>query len=244
MKKIIITGGPTNEQIDEMTRITNLSGGGFAAALAEIFAGAGYEVTAILNNSSRIQSRDNLRVIRFENSQDMLRAIEHEARQDNTDAFIHTASVGDYRADFSYLLEDMADEIYSKLSKVRSPQDILEIMKNPDCKIEAGAPLPAYQENLAVKMELTPKIIGKLRFWFPKTLLIGCKLINGAEKGELFDSAAALCNKNHMDYVLANDLADVRKGDTSRYLINKDGFTQIILSNTYAIFKFVDEKLQ
>lgn len=46
-----------------------------------------------------------------------------------------------------------------------------------------------------------------------------------------------------MDYILANDLADLRNGDLARYLVNKDGFTQIVLNNTDAIFKFVDEKL-
>ena len=37
MKKIIITGGPTNEEIDEVMKITNMSTGGTSAALAESF---------------------------------------------------------------------------------------------------------------------------------------------------------------------------------------------------------------
>ena len=244
MKKILITGGPTTEQIDDVMKITNTANGGFAAALAEIFADSGYEVTAVLGSGVKIGPRDGLRVIRTETSEQMMKAIENEARQDNTDAVIHTATVGDYQAEFSFLLEDMADEIFGKLGRIKSAEDILDIMKDPKCRIGLNSRLPGHQDNLAIKMARTPKIMSKLRFWYPNSLLIGCKLIDGAEKGELFDSATALCNKNHMDYVLANDLSDVRKGDTSRYLINKDGFTQIILSNTYAIYKFVDEKLR
>lgn len=244
MKKIIITGGPTNEQIDDVMKITNMADGSTAAALAESFAIAGYDVVAIMNHSVRVEPCKNLKIIRIENAVDMMNAIESEARQDNTDAIIHTAAVGDYCTDYSFLLEDMADEIYRKIGKIKSADDILAIMKNPKCKLDSRARLSSYQENLTIKLGLTPKIIGKLRFWFPNTLLIGCKLTDGADKGELFDSAMALCNRNHMDYVLARDLKDVRSGDPSRYLINKDGFTQIMLKNADAIFKFVDEKLQ
>lgn len=244
MKKIIITGGPTTERIDDVMKITNAANGGFAAALAEIFADSGYEVVAILGGGVRVEPKDGLRVIRIETSLDMLNAIENEARQDNTDVVIHTATVGDYMADYGFLLEDMADEIFREIAKIKSPDDILAIMKDPKCRLDSNTRLPGYQENLTLRMARTPKIKGKLRFWFPNSLLIGCKLSESYEKGELFDSATAMCNKNHMDYVLANDFSDVRKGDTSRYLINKDGFTQIVLSNTYAIFKFVDDKLQ
>ncbi len=47
-----------------------------------------------------------------------------------------------------------------------------------------------------------------------------------------------------MDYILASDIQDIRQSDYSRYLINSDGFTQIVLKDTDAVFKFVDEMLQ
>ena len=244
MKKIIITGGPTNEPIDEVMKITNMSTGGTAVSLAESFASAGYNVVAILNNAVRLEPRKNLKVVHVETAQDMMNAVEAEARLDDTDAIIHAAAVGDYCADYAFLLEDLADEIYSKLNRISSADDILAIMKDPKCRLDSSSKLSSYQENLTIKLGLTPKIISKLRFWFPGTLLIGFKLLDGVEKGELFDVATALCNKNHMDYILANDLEDLRKGDSARYLINSDGFTQIVLRNADAIFKFVDEKLQ
>lgn len=244
MKKILITGGPTNEPIDEVMKITNMSTGGTSVALAETFASHGYEVVAILNNMVKLEPRNNLRVVHVETTDDMLRAIENEARADDIDAVIHAAAVGDYKADFTFLLEDMADEIYKNLSKINSAEDVLKIMEDPKCRIDNSSKISSYQKNLTVKLGLTPKIIGNLRFWFPEALLIGCKLLENVEKGELFDVAEALCNKNHMDYILANDLADLRRGELARYLINKDGFTQMVLEDTDAIFKFVDEKLR
>lgn len=244
MKKILITGGPTNEPIDEVMKITNMSTGGTSVALSETFASHDYDVVAILNNSVKLEPRENLRVVHIETTDDMLNAIEAEARHDDIDAIIHASAVGDYKSDYTFLLEDMADEIYKNIGKIKSAEDILKIMKDPNCKIDSSSKISSYQENLTVKLGLTTKIISKLRFWFPDALLVGCKLLDNVEKGELFDVAAALCNKNNMDYILANDLADLRQGKLARYLINKDGFTQIILENTDAIFKFVDEKLR
>lgn len=244
MKKILITGGPTNEPIDEVMKITNMSTGGTSVALAETFASHDYEVVAILNNSVKLEPRENLRVVHVETTDDMLNAIEAEARHDDIDAIIHAAAVGDYKADYTFLLEDMADEIYANIGTIKSADDILKILQDPNCKIDNSSKISSYQANLTVKLGLTTKIISKLRFWFPDALLVGCKLLENVEKGELFDVAAALCNKNNMDYILANDLADLRQGKLARYLINKDGFTQIILDNTDAIFKFVDEKLR
>ena len=243
MKKIIITGGPTNERIDEVMKITNMSTGGTSVALAETFASHGYEVVAILNNMVKLEPRDNLRVVHVENTDDMLAALESEARSDDVDVIIHAAAVGDYKGEFTFLLEDMADEIYKNLSKIKSAEDILAIMEDPKCKIDNSTKISSYQKNLTVKLALTTKIISKLRFWYPTTLLIGCKLLDNVEKGELFDVATALCNKNDMDYILANDLADLQQGKLARYLVNKDGFTQIVLEDTDAIFKFVDDKL-
>ena len=244
MKKILITGGPTNEAIDEVMKITNMSTGGTSVALAETFASHGYEVVAILNNIVKLSPRDNLKVVHVESTDDMLKAIEAEARHDDIDAVIHAAAVGDYKADFTFLMEDMADEIFKNMGKIKSPEDILKILEDPKCKIDNSSKISSYQKNLTLKLGLTPKIISNLRFWFPESLLIGCKLLDNVEKGELFDVAEALCNKNHMDYILANDLADLQRGELARYLINKDGFTQIVLENTDAIFKFVDEKLR
>ena len=243
MKKILITGGPTNEAIDEVMKITNMSTGGTSISLGNYFCDAGYKVVLILNNSVKCEQRENMDIVWIENTADMLKAIENEAKKDDVDAVIHAAAVGDYKPEFTFLMEDMAEEIYKKFDKIKSAEDILAIMQDPKCKLDSSSKISSYQKNLTVKLGLTPKIISNLRLWFPDSLLIGCKLLEDVEKGELFDVASALCNKNNMDYILANDLADLRAGKPARYLVNKDGFTQIVLKDVKEIFRFVDEKL-
>ena len=243
MKKIIITGGPTNEPIDEVMKITNMSTGGMAVALGERFHKAGYEVVLVLNNSVRAAERDGVRIVRVETTDEMMNALENEAKSDDTDVLIHASAVGDYKADFTFLMEDMADEIFSRMNKIKSADDILNILTDPKCRIDNSSKISSYQKNLTVKLGLTPKVISNLRFWFPNTMLIGSIHQENVDNVVPFDVATALCNKNHMDYIMANDLADLRSGKAARYLVNRDGFTEMILEDYDAIFKFVDEKL-
>lgn len=246
MKKILITGGPTNEPIDEVMKITNMSTGSLSVNLGQIFFEHGYKVTLILNNSvptHTLPIDKRLNVIRIETTDDMMQAVERQSKEDQYDGLIHAAAVGDYKADFSFLMEDLANEIFRVKDQLETPQEVLDIMTNPVCKLNDDSKISSYQENLTVKLGLTPKIISKLREWFPKTLILGCKLLENVEDEELFQVAKELCIKNKTDYILANDLAKLRHGNTARYPVSKDGYTGSKLDTAKDIFDFVNEKI-
>jgi phosphopantothenate-cysteine ligase len=246
MKRIIITGGPTNEPIDEVMKITNMSTGRRSVALGGYFLREGYSVVLILNNAVNAGGLEgeNLETVWIETTDDMLNALKEQSMKGRrTDAVIHASAVGDYKSDFSFLLEDMASELFAKMDGIKSADDILKIMEDPGCRLDDSSKISSYQKNLTVKLGLTPKIIARLREWFPDGLLIGCKLLENVSKEELFDEAAHLCGKNRMDYILANDLAELREGKPERYLVTKDGFSGRTLDTPEDIFKFVSEKL-
>ena len=48
--RILITGGPTNEYIDEVMKITNMSKGSLSKSLANDLARRGHEVLLLLND--------------------------------------------------------------------------------------------------------------------------------------------------------------------------------------------------
>lgn len=248
MKRIIITGGPTNEPIDEVMKITNMSTGRLSVTLGEYFLEAGYSVCLVLNNSVNAEifgDPGNPEIIRVETTDEMLAALKAiSARGSRADAVIHASAVGDYRSDFSFLLEDMAEELFIKLGDVKSAGDILKILEDPDCKVDDSSKISSYQKNLTVKLGLTPKIIANLREWYPDSLIIGCKLLENVSKEELFEAAKHLCDNNRVDYILANDLAELRDGVTARYVVDPGGYTGVALQKPEDIFRFVDEKLK
>ncbi len=247
MKKILITGGPTNEPIDEVMKITNMSTGSLSTALGQLFHDAGYRVCLILNNSvstAKLPSSRDLSVIRIENTDDMLQAIHRRSTEGDYGAVIHAAAVGDYRCDFSFFMKDLAEEIFRVKDTIESSAEILDIMKDPLCKLRKDVKISSYHEDLTVKLTLTPKIIEHLREWFPSALLIGCKLLDGVQDTELLEVARKLCVKNRMDYILANDLAKLRTGNTARYPVSTDGYEGFKLDTAKDIFDFVDDRLK
>ena len=188
--------------------------------------------------------KENFEHIGIETTEDMLNAIAASRDKRHYDAIIHASAVGDYKGEFSFLLEDLAEELFAMKDEVKSAEDFLKVMEDPKCKLNDDTKISSYQKNLTTKLTMTPKIIGNLRDWFPDTLLVGCKLLEGVPKEELYDVAQHLAEKNRMDYIMANDLADLRTGQMTRHLCTKDGFTGTELADPEEIFRFIDGELQ
>lgn len=242
-KKVLITGGPTEEFIDEVMRITNMSTGSFSMKLADKFNSEGWEVCLIINEKIDVSALPkNIRIVKVLSTEDMQNAIEAE-KEWKPDAILHVAAVGDYKGGFAFLMADMAEEIFERLEHIQGPQEIYDIMMNPKCKLHSDTKISSYQVDLTVKLDLTPKIIAKLREWFPDSLIIGAKLLEGVPREELYAEAQKICVRNGVDYILSNDLADLRKGDTTRHLVNLDGFTGVDLKDLDSVYDLVNEKV-
>lgn len=239
-KRILITAGPTNEYIDEVMKITNMSTGRLGIELSRELTSRGNEVTLICTRSvarsglyERYHLADNtlLRTVQIETTEQMFKALEAE-QGNHYDLVVHAAAVGDYKADFSFRMEDMAKEItvkiWDELDTAVGKNDmykiILDTLTNPKCKVNDDTKISSYEPNLTVKLGLTPKLISHLKEWFPGATLVGFKLLENVSKEHIIEVATKLCNKNDMDYIIANDLHDLRQGKHISYLCNKDGY--------------------
>ena len=252
MKKILITAGPTNEYIDEVMKITNMSTGRLGVELAKNFTNEGCFVTLICTRSVargglyekyNLANNDKLKTVQIETTDDMYKALENESKE-RYDLVIHASAVGDYKADFSFKMEDMAKELLEVINKEISYEAILKTLTNPKCKVNDDTKISSYEPNLTVKLGLTTKLISHLKEWFPNSVLVGFKLLENVSKDHLIEVARKLCTKNSMDYIIANDLADLRKGNHISYLVNSDGFKNHefhspvdIFNKTYSFIK-------
>ena len=72
-------------------------------------------------------------------------------------------------------------------------------------------------------MQLTPKVISKIKEMAPEVTLVGFKLLEGVSKEELYQVASRLRDKNRADYIVANDLAKIGNGKHWAMILNKDG---------------------
>ena len=97
MKKILITAGPTNEYIDEVMKITNMSTGRLGIELTKNFLENENEVTLIgtrsvfrsgLFEKYGLANHPNLRSIPIETNQDMFAALEQESKNKDYNKYI------------------------------------------------------------------------------------------------------------------------------------------------------------
>lgn len=233
-KNIIITAGPTNERLDAVMKITNMSTGALGATIADDFilnneAGINkiYYVSTKLSRKPLIES-SKLEYVMVESTDDLLKALKGILTSEKIDTVIHSAAVGDYKGRYSItgsmLANEIAEFVYnSNLSREELEKGILEIIRDPRMKVSDEHKISSYEPDLMFMLDLTPKVISKIKEWSFDTDLIGWKLLDGVSKEELIRVASRLREKNQAKYIVANDLSMIGNGKHLAYFVGENG---------------------
>lgn len=232
-KKVIITAGPTNERIDSVMKITNMSTGALGCVLADtLLENKGEEIEKIYYISTKMSYKPHtnstkIEYVTIESTQDLITALENIFSKENIDIMIHSAAVGDYSGKYSIKAEDLVDEIFNMIQNTPkseiTKEKILDIFDNPKATSDSSGKMSSYEPHLMTMYELTPKVIGMVKKLAPKTKLIGFKLLDGVSKEHLLQVATNLREKNNADYIVANDLSKIGGGKHWAMIVGKDG---------------------
>lgn len=125
-KKVLITAGPTYENIDPVRFIGNHSSGKMGFAIAEQFLENGAEVILITGPTKLSLEHPKLTLVRIHSAEEMLSEVQKV--WDSTDFGVFSAAVADYRP------AKIADE---KIKKSENEMTI-RLIKNPDILLWAG----------------------------------------------------------------------------------------------------------
>ncbi len=123
--RIMITAGPTREEIDPVRYLTNYSSGKMGYALAAVAARRGADVL-LISGPSQLSVPYGVRAVMVQTAQQMRQAV--FANLIDIDVVIKAAAVADYR---------VADRAGQKLKKTADSLT-LELEKNPDILAELG----------------------------------------------------------------------------------------------------------
>lgn len=232
-KNIIITSGPTNERLDAVMKITNMSTGALGAIVAEEFLQEEEKINKLyylspkLARKPRVES-DKLELITIESAEDLLRELKKLLLEKKIDAVVHSAAVGDYIGEYAITARMLASEITEKtysstLTKEELEKYILDIIRNPENVVSDEHKISSYEKDLMFKLSLTPKVIGSIKKESPETQLFGFKLLDGVSHEELIEVATRLREKNQADYIIANDLSTIGNGKHPAYFVGENG---------------------
>lgn len=232
-KNIIIDAGPTNERIDAVMKITNMSTGALGSIIADtILEQFECEVENIFYISTKLSYKpriksEKVKILQVESTDDLIETLENLFANYKIDAIVHSAAVGDYKGRYVIRAEDIVEEIlasnFAALTPDEQREKLLNIFKKPAAVCNDDTKISSYEPNLLVMLDLTPKVISRIKKLSPDTLLIGFKLLEGVSEQELFDVASRLLHKNNADYIVANLLDKIGGGKHFAMVIDKEG---------------------
>lgn len=264
-KVVIITAGPTNERIDAVMQITNMSTGSLGARIAETMLNAdgqhdyvSSQIRKIYYLSPKLARKPHvpdgqaykLELVPITTADSLLRKMTEILTHEHVDLVVHSCAVGDYTARYSARAEDLSAEIAKRIlntmfgENAGKPMDreaitkaAFEVLKDPACKADDETKMSSYEPNLMTMMGLTPKVISHIKTLSPDTMLIGFKLLENVDKQTLFDIASKLRQKNNADYIIANDLAEIGNGKHPAMIVGHDHIME-----RDAIFGYCEDK--
>lgn len=232
-KKIIITAGPTNERIDAVMKITNMSTGALGNVVAETFLEDKYdEIETIFYVSTKMSYKprfhsEKVQFVTIESTQDLIEALRKIFATHKIDIIIHSSAVGDYAGKYVIRAEELVDEIWEKLQN--SPKEaitiatLMDIFENPRRICNNDTKISSYEPHLMTMFELAPKVISQIKQMAPDVTLVGFKLLEGVSKDELYQVASKLRAKNNADFIVANDLSKIGNGKHWAMILNESG---------------------
>lgn len=245
---VIITAGPTNEAIDAVMQITNMSTGALGARVTETMLGTpdfAENIKKIYYLSNKLARKpekipdgqaDKLVHVRISDTDSLLHELERllSNPEEHIDVVVHSAAVGDYKGRYAARAEDLAREISEKLAeslKNSDPADtgagsiygtVFDTLIAPACVQDSATKISSCEPNLMAMLDLTPKVIGRIKELSPDTVLFGFKLLENVPAQQLFDAASELRRKSKADYIVANDLSKIGNGLHPAFIIGYD----------------------
>lgn len=208
--KLLITSGGTSEAIDQVRAITNHASGNLGKIIAEQALRIGHEVTLVTTKQAiKPEPQKNLTIIEITNVESLQSTLEPLVKTHH--ALIHSMAVSDYTPVYM-----------TGLDEVQATEDITSLLdkKNAESKISSK---DDYQ---VLFLKKTPKVISYVKQWNPTIQLIGFKLLVDVSKEELFAVARQSIERNGADYILANDLTDIKGNQHIAYLVDKTSEVQ------------------
>ncbi len=204
--KVFITSGGTKVPIDDVRFIGNMSTGRFGSEIGAQFLmdrRTNY-VTSFLAQGSK--SPLNY----FQETVDM--GWEDKAGEEE----IY------YKDYFEYLDKSVL------LTKSIKPDIIISAAAVSDYIVDkAEGKLSSDQDELTIRLKKATKVLPLLKAASPNSMVVGFKLLVNPEFHDIFKAVKKVLN-NGADYVIYNDLAEIKKGNTARTIFKKDmTFTKV-----------------
>ncbi|MTD41607.1 phosphopantothenate--cysteine ligase [Erwinia sp. CPCC 100877] len=230
---ILITVGGTSEKIDNVRSITNHSTGRLGKMISEVFLTHGHHVTYVTTPQAvRPESQAALTFVEIETTKDLETTLNQLFKEKKYDAVIHSMAVSDFTTETSLSEEQFIEQLAEKVTAaaLTDSADLKQVLKAAMDEIgqtsQNQKKIPSNTDRLLLFLKKNPKIIAMLREKQPQAIIVGFKLLVAVSDEELLAVGQGILEKNHCDFVLANDLSKITENQHHGLLIAADGRIQ------------------
>lgn len=216
MRTFLITSGGTKVRLDEVRHVGNMSSGRFGADIARAALRAGHYVVFLYAKGS----------IRPDQAVLDLDVPYADLLQQVTTVLADQAFLAGVRDNLNMIEYSDFDDYAKKLE--------IWARDTPDVTILAAAvsdygmpptdgKISSDKDEITFTMTKLPKLITKIREWAPETLLVGFKLLVDTTLSAMTEAANKQIKDAGSDFVVANDLRDIKQGRHTLYVYGKTG---------------------
>lgn len=199
--KILITSGGTKVKIDDVRHIGNMSSGKFGAEIA----------------ASLACMKEDVLYLGAKNSP--------KTPTDFIYDFWGTPKLEevDYEDYFDYLKKSV------DLAKKHKPDIIISAAAVSDYIVaKADGKISSDEDELIIRLKKAAKVLPLLKAASPNSMIVGFKLLVSPAYDQVSKAVQKVLN-NGADYVVYNDLTEIKKGNSERLIFKKDmSFSKVL----------------
>ncbi|MNS63968.1 Coenzyme A biosynthesis bifunctional protein CoaBC [compost metagenome] len=183
--KVLVTAGGTQEPLDTVRTISNLSSGRTGIQIAEYLTFMGLDVTLVQAHGTAKSDHVKKREV-FTSFKSLDSSLHDLLKTENYSHVIHAAAVSDYSVDSI----EAGGERYKPLEKKKISADL---------------------ESMTIHLKRNHKIVDRLKSYSsnPNLKVIAFKLTSHATADERVAAVKKLFAGSHADFVVHNDLTDI-----------------------------------
>lgn len=177
----IVTAGPTYEPLDQVRRLTNFSSGHFGTELANDLARRGHHVTLLISETATWHGERQAHSVETFSTTASLAARLQASSGHHVEAIFHAAAVSDFA-----------------FGRIWSRAETGELTELNEGKVSTR------HGPLLAELTPAPKVIGKLRDWFPHARLVGWKYEVDGDPASVLAKSRKQIEENRTDACVAN----------------------------------------
>lgn len=196
-KRVLITAGGTRETIDGVRTLTNMSTGKTGVALAEYLHKQGHQVL-LLTNEHAEKPKTDVKTDTYNTFRDIYNTLKALAQTQKFDMILHAAAISDYS---------------------------IANIKTPDGQVTPNTgKMSSQYDNISIQLKRNEKILPRLKDLFgDDTTVVGFKLTSTESKEEQAKAIFSLFTEKAVDYVIHNDMNDIKNGTRKFLMTSRQG---------------------